>query len=120
VRVGQVNGQFIVNSFLCERLESTLKYHRCCYKSGVVMIESGASGVARIRLSCHRIRSYRDQEDLCAIEELVAKAGKAKRVVAPLEFDQEYFAAPSGQGGERLKDALDTKTHPKHGKLRAG
>src|ERR1700686_3072931 len=45
VRVGQVNGQFIVNPSYAERLESKLNITVVATKDGVVMIESGASGV---------------------------------------------------------------------------
>src|SRR6202042_3568299 len=51
---------------------------------------------------------------ICAvIDDLVAKAGKKKRVVPPAEFDQEYLTALQGKVGDRLKDALDTHAHPK-------
>ena len=57
---------------------------------------------------------HNEAKKICAaIDELVAKAGKKKRVVAPIEFDQEYFAALQAKASDRLKDALDTKTHPK-------
>src|SRR6202163_1219543 len=45
VRVGQVNGQFIVNPSYGERLESKLNITVVATKDGVVMIESGAAGV---------------------------------------------------------------------------
>src|SRR6202453_3719754 len=41
VRVGQVDGQFIVNPSYAERLESTLNITVVATKDGVVMIESG-------------------------------------------------------------------------------
>ena len=43
VRVGQVNGEFIVNPSYAERLESKLNITVVATKDGVVMIESGAS-----------------------------------------------------------------------------
>src|ERR1700734_3974725 len=46
VRVGQVNGQFVVNPSYAERLESTLNITVVATKDGVVMIESGATGVS--------------------------------------------------------------------------
>src|ERR1700691_4962469 len=45
VRVGQVDGQFIVNPSYSERLESTLNITVVATQDGVVMIESGAAGV---------------------------------------------------------------------------
>ncbi|HZC44495.1 MAG TPA: polyribonucleotide nucleotidyltransferase, partial [Acidobacteriaceae bacterium] len=51
---------------------------------------------------------------ICAgVSELVAKAGKPKREVKPVEFDQSYYDSLYAKVGDRLKDALDTHKHPK-------
>ena len=114
VRVGQVNGQFVVNPSYAERLESTLNITVVATKDGVVMIESGATGVSEDTVVDAIEFGHTEIKKICAaIEELVAKAGKAKRVVPPLEFDEGYFAALQAKASDRLKDALDTKTHPK-------
>ena len=65
VRVGQVNGEFIVNPSYAERRESKLNITVVGTKDGMVMIESGANGVTRRDGGrCHRIWPHRDQEDL--------------------------------------------------------
>src|SRR6201995_1762499 len=46
VRVGQGNGEFVVNPSYAERLESALNITVVATKEGVVMIESGAKGVS--------------------------------------------------------------------------
>ncbi len=43
VRVGQVNGEFVINPSYAERLESTLNITVVATKDGMVMIESGAT-----------------------------------------------------------------------------
>ena len=114
VRVGQVNGQFIVNPSYAERLESTLNITVVATKDGVVMIESGATGVSEDTVVDAIEFGHTEIKKICAVvEELVSKAGKPKRVVPPLEFDQDYFNALKAKANDRLKDALDTKTHPK-------
>ncbi len=114
VRVGQVNGQFIVNPSYAERMESTLNITVVATKDGVVMIESGATGVSENVVVDAIEFGHAEAKKICAaVEELTAKAGKKKRVVAPLEFDEAYFAALESKAGDRLKDALDTKTHAK-------
>ena len=114
VRVGQVNGQFVVNPSYAERLESKLNITVVATKDGVVMIESGATGVSEDTVVDAIEFGHTEIKKICAvIDDLVAKAGKPKRVVPPLEFDQEYFAALQAKANDRLKDALDTKTHPK-------
>src|SRR5690242_320978 len=46
VRVGLVNGQFIINPSYAERRESLLNIMIAGTKEGIVMIEAGASGVS--------------------------------------------------------------------------
>src|SRR3984957_2681717 len=114
VRVGQVNGEFVVNPSYAERLESTLNITVVATKDGVVMIESGATGVSEDTVVDAIEFGHTEIKKICAVvEELVSKAGKPKRVVPPLEFDQDYFNALKAKANDRLKDALDTKTHPK-------
>ena len=114
VRVGQVKGEFVVNPTYAERLESTLNITVVATKDGVVMIESGATGVSEDTVVDAIEFGHAEIKKICAtIDELVAKAGKPKRVVPPVEFDDQYLAELQAKVGDRLKDALDTKTHPK-------
>jgi polyribonucleotide nucleotidyltransferase len=84
------------------------------HKDGIVMIESGAKEeseetiLAAIEFGHAEIKKI-----VAAIEELVALAGKPKRAFVALEFDEAYYAELKAKIEVRLKDALDTKTHPK-------
>ncbi len=92
MRVGQVNGEFVVNPTYAERLESTLNITVVATKDGMVMIESGANGVSEETVVDAIEFGHNEIKKICAaIDELVAKAGKTKRVVPPVEFDQAYF-----------------------------
>ncbi|MGC2402124.1 MAG: polyribonucleotide nucleotidyltransferase, partial [Acidobacteriaceae bacterium] len=114
VRVGQVNGQFVVNPSYAERLESALNITVVATKEGVVMIESGAKGVSEETVVDAIEFGHAEAKKICAaIEELAAKAGKTKRAVRAIEFDEAYYDELLAKIGDRLKDALDTKTHPK-------
>jgi polyribonucleotide nucleotidyltransferase len=114
VRVGQLNGEFVINPSYAERLESALNITVVATKDGIVMIESGANGVSEDVVVDAIEFGHAEIKKICAaIDELVSKAGKQKRVVPPLEFDDAYFAELEGKVGQRLKDALDTKTHAK-------
>ncbi len=114
VRVGQVNGEFIINPSYAERLESALNITVVATRDGIVMIESGARGVTEDVVVDAIEFGHTEIKKICtAIDELVSKAGKTKRVVPPVEFDDTYFAALEKNVGQRLKDALDTKTHDK-------
>src|SRR6201999_3574133 len=94
VRVGQVNGQFVVNPSYDERLESTLNITVVATKEGVVMIESGAKGVSEETVvSAIEFGHAEIKKIVTAIEELVGKAGKPKRAVPPAVFDEAYYEA---------------------------
>jgi polyribonucleotide nucleotidyltransferase len=84
------------------------------HKDGIVMIESGAKEeseetiLAAIEFGHTEIKKI-----VAAIDELVALAGKPKRAFTAPEFDQAYFDELSAKISDRLKNALDTKTHEK-------
>jgi polyribonucleotide nucleotidyltransferase len=114
VRVGQVDGEFVINPTYSERNESTINITVVGTKDGIVMVESGAKEVTEEVVIDAIEFGHGEIKKICAaIDELVAKAGKPKREVAAPEFDQAYFDALTAKVGDRLKDALDTKTHPK-------
>jgi polyribonucleotide nucleotidyltransferase len=114
VRVGRVEGQFVVNPTYAERAATTVNIMVVGHKDGIVMIESGAKEeseetiLAAIEFGHAEIKKI-----IAAVEELVALAGKPKRAFTPPEFDEAYYAELKAKIEDRLKDALDTKTHPK-------
>jgi polyribonucleotide nucleotidyltransferase len=79
-----------------------------------VMIEAGAKEeTEEVVLGAIEFAHGEIKKIVAAIEELVAKAGKPKRkFVAPVH-DDTYFNELKEKIGDRLKDALDTKTHGK-------
>jgi polyribonucleotide nucleotidyltransferase len=114
VRVGLVNNEFVINPTYSERLESKLNITVVATKDGIVMIESGAQGVTEDVVVDAIEFGHAEIKKICAgVEELVAKAGKKKREVPPLDFDYGYLDLLQTRIGDRLKDALDTKAHAK-------
>ncbi|HEY0309450.1 MAG TPA: polyribonucleotide nucleotidyltransferase [Acidobacteriaceae bacterium] len=114
VRIGLVNGDFIVNPSYAEMKESQLNIMVVGTKDGIVMVESGAKEVAEERVVDAIEFAHEQIKKICAaIEELVAKAGKAKRAVLPAELDKAYYDGLMAKVGDRLKDALDTQKYPK-------
>jgi polyribonucleotide nucleotidyltransferase len=78
------------------------------------MIESGAKEESEETiLAAIEFGHAEVKKIVAAIEELVALAGKPKRAFTPPEFDEVYYAELKAKIGDRLKDALDTQTHPK-------
>ena len=114
VRVGRVNGELVINPTYAERPNSTLNIMVVGHKDGIVMIEAGAKEEAEeVILEAIEFAHGEIKKIVAAIEELVAKAGKTKRAFAAPELDEAYYNELQTKIGERLKDALDTKTHAK-------
>ena len=114
VRVGLINGQFIVNPTYNEMRESLLNIMVVGTAEGIVMVESGAKEVKEETVVDAIEFGHTEIKKICkAINELRDKAGKPKRVVEPPPFDQAYYDQLKAKIGAELIDALDTKKHPK-------
>ncbi len=114
VRVGHVNGEFVVNPSYAERETSTLNITIVGTEHGIVMVESGAKEVSEELVADAIDFAHTEiKKIVAAINRLVSLAGKPKRTVTAPEFDHEYFAALKAKISDRLKDALDTKAHGK-------
>jgi polyribonucleotide nucleotidyltransferase len=114
VRVGKVNGEFVINPTYDERSGSTVNIMVVGHKDGIVMIESGAKEeTEEVILGAIEFAHTEIKKIVAGIEELVAKAGKPKRAFTAPEFDDAYYNDLKARIGDRLKDALDTKTHGK-------
>jgi len=114
VRVGQLNGQFVINPTYDEMRESLLNIMVVGTDDGIVMIESGAKEVSEEVVVEAIEFGHTEVKKICAaINALRNKAGKKKREVTPPEFDQKYYDALKKKVGADLSDRLDTKKHPK-------
>jgi polyribonucleotide nucleotidyltransferase len=114
VRVGHIDGQYIVNPTYAERAKSTLNIMVVGTKDGIVMVESGSKETSEESVVGAIEFAHTEIKKICAaIEDLVSRAGKTKRLVTAIETDHEYLNTLTAKVGERLKDALDTEKHPK-------
>src|SRR6202521_1050769 len=114
VRVGLVNGQFIVNPTYDEMRESLVNIMVVGTADGIVMIESGAKEVKEDTVLDAIEFGHTEIKKICAaINDLRAKVGKPKRKVEPPQFDDAYYNDLRARVGDQLADALDTKKHPK-------
>src|SRR6201997_5453090 len=114
VRVGLVNGQFIVNPTYNEMRESLVNIMVVGTADGIVMIESGAKEVKEETVVDAIEFGHNEIKKICAaINDLRAKVGKPKRAVEPPAFDEAYYNDLKKKVGADLSDALDTKKHPK-------
>src|SRR6202522_1114300 len=114
VRVGLVNGQFIVNPTYDEMRESLLNIMVVGTSEAIVMIESGAKEVKEETVVDAIEFGHTEIKKICAaLKELQAKAGKPKRTVEPPPFDQPYYDDLKKRVGTDLADRLNTQKHPK-------
>src|SRR6202451_1688939 len=114
VRVGLVDGRFIVNPTYTEMRDGLLNIMVVGTADAIVMIESGAKEVKEETVVDAIEFAHTEIKKICAaIKELQGKVGKKKRTVAPPEFDEAYFKSLETKIGARLSDALDTAKHPK-------
>src|SRR5690242_14914381 len=114
VRVGLVNGGFVVNPTYAEMAESLLNIMVVGTAEGIVMIESGAKEVKEETVVDAIEFGHAEIKKICAaINELAKRAGKPKREVTPPEFDQAYYDDLKARIGSDLSDRMDTQKHPK-------
>src|ERR1700726_1294895 len=114
VRVGLVNGQFVVNPTYDEMRESLVNIMVVGTADGIVMIESGAKEVKEDTVLDAIEFGHTEIKKICAtINDLRAKVGKPKRKVEPPQFDDAYYNDLRARVGVEVADALDTKKHPK-------
>src|SRR5207249_3428557 len=114
VRVGLVNGGFVVNPTYSEMRDSLLNIMVVGTADGIVMIESGAREVKEETVVDAIEFAHTEIKKICAtINEMRQKAGKAKREVTPPEFDQTYYDSLKKKTGADLSERLDTQKHVK-------
>jgi len=114
VRVGYVNGEYIINPTYPEMAESRLNIMVVGTAEGIVMVESGAKEVTEDEVLGAIEFAHQEIKKICAaINDLAKRGGKSKRDVQPPEYDQAYFDQLRKKVGAELTDALDTKKHPK-------
>jgi polyribonucleotide nucleotidyltransferase len=114
VRVGLIDDVFIVNPTYAERAKSLLNIMVVGTKDGIVMVESGSKECSEEQVVDAIEFAHVEIKKICeAIENLVARAGKKKRVPAAVEIDQLYLDELYNKVGAQLRDALDTQKHPK-------
>jgi len=92
VRVGLVDGQYIVNPTFKERKESQLDLIVAGSKEGLVMVEAGAKEVNEAQVVLALETAHAAIKLLVtAIDELKGEAGKKKLVVAKKEISADFY-----------------------------
>ena len=115
VRVGQADGNFVINPTYDEQRSGKLNLMVVGTADGIVMIESGAKEVSEETVVQAIEFGHEQIKKICAaISDLAQKVGKAKRTVEPVVTDEAYLGELRSKFGERLLDAVNTEKHPKN------
>ncbi len=115
VRVGQVDGNFVINPTYDEQRAGKLNLMVVGTADGIVMIESGAKEVSEETVVQAIEFGHTEIKKICAaISDLAKKVGKAKRKVEPVVTDEAYLSELRSKFGDKLLDAVNTETHPKN------
>ena len=115
MRVGLVDGQFIINPTYTEMRESLLNIMVVGTADGIVMIESGAKEVKEETVVDAIEFGHTEIKKICAaINELRDKVGKPKRKVDASGVRPGVLRRPEeAHWRASSTDALDTQKHPK-------
>jgi polyribonucleotide nucleotidyltransferase len=114
VRVGLINGQFVINPNYEEMRTGLLRLMVVGTAEGIVMIEAGASQVQEQTIVDAIEFGHTEIKKICsAINELRERVGRPKRAFTAPEIDESYFKQLRSKVEARLSDALDTQKHPK-------
>ena len=104
VRMGRVNGEFVVNPTVAQLEESDLNVVVAGTKDAILMVEGGAQEVPEEVLLEVIMTAHEEIKRIVAFQEdMVAKVGKEKRVFPIHEIDEEVSKAVH----EYAHDALD-------------
>jgi polyribonucleotide nucleotidyltransferase len=117
VRVGRINGEFVINPTHDQRAESDLDLVYVGSKNDVIMIEGSALELpeAEFIQSLHFAQSA-VQKIIAAQEELISKAGKPKREYTVTVAKDELLEVAYEIAGSRIEDAIYAASKVERGK----
>ena len=117
VRIGRINGEFIVNPTQSQRLESDLDLVYVGNKTEVVMIEGAANEIPEAEfVKALHFAQAEVAKIVVAQEELTKLAGKAKREVPLMLVKDELLEIAYAVAGDRIEGALYTPSKVARGK----
>jgi polyribonucleotide nucleotidyltransferase len=114
VRVGLIDGRYVVNPTYGEIRESNLNLIVAGSEEAIVMVEAGASEVSEAIMVEALMLAHKEINRLCRWQKELYKAlGIEKRAVEPPALNQEMLGEVERNYAERLRAALDTSGQEK-------
>ncbi|HEX6463553.1 MAG TPA: polyribonucleotide nucleotidyltransferase, partial [Vicinamibacterales bacterium] len=110
VRIGQIDGQFIVNPTFEQRRNSRLDLVVAGTGSGIVMVEAGAKEVSEEEMVQALDTAHTAIKEIVAgIDALAQQAGKEKKTVAKKEIHHDFYREVEEKAYGPLADAMRIK-----------
>ena len=117
VRIGRLNGEFVINPTQAQRLDSDLDLVYVGNKTEVVMIEGAANELPEAEfVKALHFAQAEVTRIVVAQEELTKLAGKAKREVPLMLVKDELLEIAYAVAGDRIEGALYTPSKVARGK----
>ncbi|PYS90212.1 MAG: polyribonucleotide nucleotidyltransferase [Acidobacteria bacterium] len=114
VRVGLVDGRYIINPTYDEVRESRLNLIVAGTEEAIVMVEAGAKEVSEEIMVEALMLAHKEINRLCRWQKELYKAlGIEKRPFEPPALNEEMLAEIEGKYTDRLRAALDTEAQGK-------
>ena len=109
VRVGLINGKYLINPTYDERRESDLNLIVAGTEEAIVMVEAAANEVPENIMLEALMLAHKEIKRLCLWQKELGKALEiTKREFVPAPLDEAVVSEVESNYGERLRDALDT------------
>src|SRR5262245_55298726 len=107
VRVGLVDGQYVVNPTLTQRKDSRLDLVVAGSKDGLVMVEAGAREVSEAQVVEGLNQAHAAiKQIIAAIDDMAREAGKKKLAVPKKEIAADFYREIEGKVFEPLARAM--------------
>src|SRR5215210_2759873 len=114
VRVGLVDGRYIINPTYDERRESRLNLIVAGTEEAIVMVEAGANEVSEEIMVEALMLAHKEINRLCRWQKELYKALEVeKRAVEPPVLNEEMAGEIERNYSERLRESLDTSQQEK-------
>ncbi len=109
VRVGMVDGEFVINPTLEQREKSVMNLTVAGTKEAIMMVEAGAQEVPESTMLDAILFAHEEIKKLVEfIDEIVAEVGKPKQDIALYQIPEEIDAAVRAYAVDKMKAAIKT------------
>lgn len=114
VRVGLVDGRYVVNPTYSEQRNSRLNLVVAGSEEAIVMVEAGAKEVTESEVVDAIVFGHNEIKKLCHLQKVMREAiGKPKRQVTPKRHDAELVKQVEEKILAQLREALDVRNKSK-------